>query len=123
MESGPKVVEQVVSSLLKRKIDENEGNNATLSLTQSRGGQCLQVTVGREKKTNTFGGSLLSASDFLKIQSWFHLSQREVLGIAQAFRVATRNSKLIEPRLKKKYQRKVTVWIYFLKLKILISSI
>lgn len=90
-ESGPKVEEQVASSLIKRKFGEEKENTATISLTQPRGGQPLKITVNKNVKGNSLKQTLLTADDFLKIENNFHLSQNKIMGIAGAIRVAAKN--------------------------------
>lgn len=108
MKLGPKATEQVVSSLLKRKLEEsNEEKSTSVSLCQIRGGQPMNITVGANNNKNTPKQQLLSVDDFLKIQNRFHLSQKKTIGIAQALRVATSNSKLVEPHLKQKLSEKI----------------
>ena len=52
-EAGPKVVDQVVSSLLKRTLTEmNENYSKTVFIVQPRGGQPLQVTIGLKNKVS-----------------------------------------------------------------------
>ena len=102
-QAGPKVVDQVISSLLKRKLGNEESN---LSLVQPYGDKPVGIVVGNKNIESLTKKTLLSADDFLKIQMSTHLSQRKKLEIAKTLRVATKNSKVIEPKLQKQFSIK-----------------
>lgn len=106
--AGPKVADQVVSSLLKRKLstvsDMSElesSDSKTVSLVKPRGGQNLQVTIGKVVKS-TLKQQLFSVEDFRKLMTNLHLSLNKTIEIAKALRVASKNKQIVEPRLEEK---------------------
>lgn len=78
-QAGSKVVDQVLSSLLKIKLEIDENSTSVLSLTQPRGGKALKVIVGAKRNDSPLKQQLLSADDLLKKQISTHISQRKVL--------------------------------------------
>lgn len=104
-ESGQKLSDQVVSTLLKRKL-ENKKNSSSISLSQPKGGRHLKVSIGMQNIQKSSKQQLLSVDDMSKIQTSVHLSQNKTLELAKALRVATKNSKSIEPNLKEKLSEK-----------------
>lgn len=98
-QAGPKVVDQVITSLLKGKMGTHE---STVSLSQPRGGKALKISVGAKPTTQQLKPQLFTADDLLKIETSTHLTGRKTLEVAKAIRVATSNMKVIEPNLKKK---------------------
>lgn len=105
-EANSKFRDQIISSLVKQKenngVDSTSSSTSTImSLVQPRGGRPLNILV-KPRTTSTRSKQLLSADDFLKIQTNLNLSQKTTCQIAAAIRVATRNRKSIESNLKKK---------------------
>lgn len=102
--TGPKTSDQVISSLLKRKLPEDDSASQTVSLVQARGGHSLQVTVG---KVTASKEQLLSADEFQKLQTNLHLSQKKTLKLAAALRVAAKSRNIVEPHLQEKLSHQI----------------
>ena len=102
METTPKVQSQVISSAIKKGVQENTtGQKSTLQLTQPSGGRPLSITIGGNHD-NSQKHLLLTVNDMSNLQSNLNLTDRATNEIAAAIRVATRNRKAVETGLKTK---------------------
>ena len=99
----PKQKEQLVSLLLKDAVkNKNDTESNLISSTQLKGGRSLNVTIGKNSRTEKLKRTLFSVEDFQKIKTSFNLSYKTTCGLASVIRTATKNLKIIEPGLKRK---------------------
>lgn len=93
--------EQVISSLLKNKVQEMTKSQKyfEMALTTSSG-KPLRVILARKERLSV--EVTFSASDMQKVQRNLNLSQRKTVKLASMMRVMSKKRKIIVPNLKKK---------------------
>lgn len=105
LETPSKVQSQVISTVMKQKVNENKENGSPdVSLTQLQG-RPFPIHVGKPKD-NSLKRQLLSANDLSNIQTNLNLSNHKTNALAPAFRVASGNRKVIESDVRTKLMNK-----------------
>lgn len=104
LESPSNACDQVVSTIIKHKVEENKHERKSGLVLSHLHGRKLQVNF--KKDNNSLKLPILSADDLSKMKTNLNLSDRKIVQIASSVRIATQNRKAIEPGLKSKLKNK-----------------